>query len=346
MPLRDFDQVRERIHLRVEIRHIVQGVLLVATLVGAAFAGGIWYARERPVPAVAADAATASASPEGLPPAAVAVARATTPSDETPIVPTPVVVAVAAPDAAVAPEPAPHEPEPATAARDVARADAPSAEPSPEQFATSPGERAVTPSELAVAAAAPTKAPEVAVVVPVAPAPIAPKPVPVPAPPVAPTPVVAVAPPAAPGKPPAPAPVVRSPAPRGLGLFGTLRMAPTVAVVASVTPAAAALDDKSRATPPHKPVVKAREDDIRPPPVSGHYVIQIKAFRDQKEALAFETDLRGKGHAPKLTSIEVPEKGTFYRVRLGPFDSLDAARAAQKQFEAAEGHVTILLAVP
>ncbi len=346
MPLRDFDQVRERIHLRVEVRHIAQGVLLVLTLVGAAFAGGVWYARQQPPAAAeAANEPAAAPAPAGLPPAAVAMADDASRATESPIYPTPVALA-----------PAPEPPPALEAAPDAAiarAADADTPEPTAEQLATAPGERAISPAEVAAAVPA-AKPPAVA-----PPPPNAAKPVTVQAaapapPPAAKAAVVAVQAPQ-PARPavvaPPPVVVAKAPAPHGLGLFGTMRMAPTVALVAAAPPAlkpavVALADEKAHAPQVHKPVVRPREDDVRPPPPSGHYVIQVKAFRDAAEAKAFEADLRGKGHAPKLTSIEVPDKGTFYRVRLGPFDSLDAARAAQKQFEAAEGHMTILLGVP
>ncbi len=327
MPLRDFDQVRERIQLRIEVRHIAQGVVLVLVLVGAAFAGGGWYARQAaPTPARGVTA-TFQPAPDGLPPAAVALAEAASRMAEAPIYPKPAVIAVA-PDAAptVDPEAVAAEPPPADPG-----APEPPPEPSAEQLATAPDERTVSPAEVA-AANAPAAAEAVKSAAPVAVPPAAA---------VAPKAVMPVAPP--------PAAVVKTAAPHGLGLFGTLRMAPTVALVSAAPPAVAAAKPVAPATAPvpaRKPVVHPREDDVRPPTVSGHYVIQVKAFRDEAEAKAFETDLRAKGHAPKLTSIDVPDKGTFYRVRLGPFDSLEAARAAQKQFEAAESEVTILLAVP
>ena len=124
-------------------------------------------------------------------------------------------------------------------------------------------------------------------------------------------------------------------------------MPPTPAQIAAPAPVAkpaAAVQPQPAA---HKPVVvRQRDDDVRPAQPPGHYVIQIRAIQDKAEAKAFEAELRAHGHAPKLTTYEVPDKGTFYRVRLGPFDSLEAARTAQKQFEAAEHLVTILLAVP
>lgn len=355
MPLRDFDQVRERIHLRVEVRHLVQGGVALVAVVGAAFAGGIWYARQQPVAPTVAASPTPGPVAEGLPPAAVALAEAASRVAETPIYPKPATA-------------------PAVAALDTPAADAAAApEPVEEQLATAPGERAVTAAEVAAATPEPAAKPEPAALPqpePVAkPAPaVAPVAVAKPEPIAKPTPVVVPAapvPPPAVAKPVAPAPpavVVKPAAPHGLSLFGTLRMAPTVALVSAMAPTPVAPPPASPAKPPvankppvetkppvvvaHKPPIHQRDDDVRPPPVTSHYVIQIKAIQDAAEAKAFEAELRGKGHAPKLTTYDVPGKGTFYRVRLGPFDSLEAARTAQKQFEAVEGHVTILLGVP
>ena len=331
MPLRDFDQVRERIHLRVEVRHLVQGGVALVAVVGAAFAGGIWYARQQPVAPTVAASPTPGPVAEGLPPAAVALAEAASRVAETPIYPKPATA-------------------PAVAALDTPAADAAAApEPVEEQLATAPGERAVTAAEVAAATPEPAAKPDPAAL---------PQPEPIAKPPPLVVPAAPVPPPAV-AKPVAPAPpavVVKPAAPHGLSLFGTLRMAPTVALVSAMAPTPVAPPPASPAKPPvetkppvvvaHKPPIHQRDDDVRPPPVTSHYVIQIKAIQDAAEAKAFEAELRGKGHAPKLTTYDVPGKGTFYRVRLGPFDSLEAARTAQKQFEAVEGHVTILLGVP
>ena len=81
-------------------------------------------------------------------------------------------------------------------------------------------------------------------------------------------------------------------------------------------------------------------------PAVGRYMVQIKAFRAQVDADAFAEELRSKGHTVAVSSVEVADKGQFFRVRMGPFGTLDAARAAQKRLEQAEGHATIILATP
>ena len=358
MPLRDFDQVQERIHVRLEVRHVVQAVAVGVALLGVAFGAGAWWAgRQPPSPPGAPILAQAPVTPpsaEG--PVAVPSAPSTA---EAPIVP---VVARLEPHAA---EPAGlraelDEPAPAEAApAEAAAADDGAGN---QQLATAPEEREV---------------PRVDPPMPAAPAPVVPpaKPAPVPEKVAAPAiahvpetaPVAAAPTPAtkpavvAAALPPPPAPVVRRPVelpartltPPGLTLIGTARMVPAASlapppppVVAKVVPDAAKPAPAAPA-PVRKPVAtRPHDDEARAAPVLGHYIIQIKAFRNADEAKSFEEDLRSRAWVPKLSSIEVPDKGTYYRVRLGPYDSLDAARAAQKKFEAAEGHVTILIAVP
>ncbi len=75
-------------------------------------------------------------------------------------------------------------------------------------------------------------------------------------------------------------------------------------------------------------------------------MVQIKAFRAQVDADAFAEELRTKGYTVAVSAVEVEDKGQFFRVRMGPFGTLDAARAAQKKLEQAEGHATIILATP
>ncbi len=55
------------------------------------------------------------------------------------------------------------------------------------------------------------------------------------------------------------------------------------------------------------------------------FTVQVASLPDRKEAEAFASRLRQQGLAPIVTAAEIPGKGTFYRVRLGRFDSRDEA---------------------
>ncbi|EAU61896.1 adventurous gliding motility protein I [Stigmatella aurantiaca DW4/3-1] len=57
----------------------------------------------------------------------------------------------------------------------------------------------------------------------------------------------------------------------------------------------------------------------------GAFTLQISAFQSREEADRFAARLRDRGYAPYILSAEVPNKGTWYRVRMGSFPSRDAA---------------------
>lgn len=57
----------------------------------------------------------------------------------------------------------------------------------------------------------------------------------------------------------------------------------------------------------------------------GAFTLQISAFQNRPEAERFAAKLRDRGYAPYILTAEVPNKGTWYRVRMGSFPSKDAA---------------------
>ncbi len=71
----------------------------------------------------------------------------------------------------------------------------------------------------------------------------------------------------------------------------------------------------------------------REPESSGKFTLQLSAFQDRGEADAFMATVKGAGYGAYVVSAEVEGKGTFYRVRLGNYDSYDRAVAAKAEFE-------------
>jgi cell division protein FtsN len=61
--------------------------------------------------------------------------------------------------------------------------------------------------------------------------------------------------------------------------------------------------------------------------------LQLSSFDDRAGADSFRAKLTRAGYAAYVVETEVPDKGTWYRVRLGRYDSYDAAVTAKKQFE-------------
>jgi DedD protein len=87
----------------------------------------------------------------------------------------------------------------------------------------------------------------------------------------------------------------------------------------------------------------ARGDEPEAPKAGAKaFTIQIKAFRAKDEAREFMAMLLQSGHKAFLTTADVPNKGRFYRVRLGKFSTMEAADRKRKAFERAEGFQTIV----
>jgi len=67
----------------------------------------------------------------------------------------------------------------------------------------------------------------------------------------------------------------------------------------------------------------------------GRFTLQLSSFQDRGEAEAFLTAMKSAGYQPYLTEADVGGKGTFYRVRLGSYRSLEAANDAKAEYEKA-----------
>lgn len=314
--LRDFEKVRERIILRVEPKHIAQWLIAALLLAAVAFVGG--YV-----------AGTRGYRPAWLDPR---FAQAVAPADA-PIV-APGAAAAASPlPIAVAAQPSPAVAEPGL---EVATAD-------PQEQVIAAGDVAPTPTVAGAAGPEPeVAASSVAALGDAGFLPAASAEIPPPAADAA-TPPTQVGAAAATPVPPEPT-AARAKVSKAGG-----RSAESQAT-AQASKGKPVSSDGAEAGEP-APVDQAPATDVpKLPragrPAAGKYVLQIKAFRNQSEADAFAEELRGKGYTVAVSSVEVLDKGQFFRVRMGPFGTLEAARAAQKKLEQAEGHATIILATP
>jgi cell division septation protein DedD len=65
------------------------------------------------------------------------------------------------------------------------------------------------------------------------------------------------------------------------------------------------------------------------------FTLQLSSFQDRSEAEAFLSATKAAGFQPYLTEADVSGKGTFYRVRLGSYRSLEAAGDAKAEYEKA-----------
>ncbi|MGK9476068.1 SPOR domain-containing protein [Melioribacter sp. OK-6-Me] len=57
----------------------------------------------------------------------------------------------------------------------------------------------------------------------------------------------------------------------------------------------------------------------------GKYVIQVSAWRSKTKAENVASDLKRDGHNAFVLKVDIPGKGTWYRVRIGNFESVQEA---------------------
>ena len=80
-----------------------------------------------------------------------------------------------------------------------------------------------------------------------------------------------------------------------------------------------------------------------PPGKEGGYQLQVSSFRTQSEADQFAAQLRARGHKAYVIEANVPNRGTWYRVRIGPFPSQHAAASYRVGFEGREHVVPFII---
>jgi DedD protein len=121
-------------------------------------------------------------------------------------------------------------------------------------------------------------------------------------------------------------------------------------------PAQAVLEATPIVTRPRDALTRAASDigqingaattsDTSPAGHDGGYQLQVSSFHTQSEAQAFADQLRARGHKAYVVEAHVPNRGTWFRVRVGPFGSQHAAAAYRASFEERE-HVVPFIVPP
>ncbi len=77
----------------------------------------------------------------------------------------------------------------------------------------------------------------------------------------------------------------------------------------------------------------------------GGYQLQVSSFATPSEAKSFAQQLRARNHKAYIVEAHVPGRGTWYRVRIGPFANQHAASQYRADFEARE-HVVPFIVPP
>jgi DedD protein len=134
-----------------------------------------------------------------------------------------------------------------------------------------------------------------------------------------------------------------------------LRAEAPASVVPTTLPAAVAAGGAARVfARPAADALVARMPSAEPgeAPVPAHagsdgaYTVQVISYNQREEAEAFAAALRVRGHHAFTTSADIPGRGRHFRVRIGPFETLHAAEAFRREFEARERMATIVVRRP
>ena len=145
-------------------------------------------------------------------------------------------------------------------------------------------------------------------------------------------------PPSAPSDPPVKSAVTSGPVAAKLTPEDAPAPPPMMTTQAQKTAPPVAASSEDDATNEAKPASKPAPGALPKTAPARTYTLQVKAARDKGAADAFVEVLRAKGFKPHLILVDLPEKGRFYRVRLGRFDSMPEARAFQRRYKATSGH--------
>jgi DedD protein len=79
---------------------------------------------------------------------------------------------------------------------------------------------------------------------------------------------------------------------------------------------------------------------------AGGYQLQTSSFRNEEEAGLFATALRRRGHRAYVEPAQVAGRGSWFRVRIGPFRSKIEAATYRAEFEKREHLVPFLVEPP
>lgn len=90
-------------------------------------------------------------------------------------------------------------------------------------------------------------------------------------------------------------------------------------------------------------IPQAANEELAPSGEDGLYTLQVISYRTPGEAQRFAMSLRRRGHRAFVTDAEVPDRGRFWRVRVGPFETRREASSYRQAFEQDENMNTIVI---
>lgn len=87
----------------------------------------------------------------------------------------------------------------------------------------------------------------------------------------------------------------------------------------------------------------ARDGLTAGPAKRGEYTVQVSAYQSLAEARTYATKLERDGHKPFIVRAQINGKGTWFRVRLGRFETENQAKRAKQILAGADIPAWVLL---
>ena len=96
-------------------------------------------------------------------------------------------------------------------------------------------------------------------------------------------------------------------------------------------------------TPREKPAIKS--EDVTVPAGKDavgktqamKYALQWGSYKNRAMAEEIEKDLKRKGYDVYIFQVDIPDKGTWYRIKIGTFDDLERVKSAAADIQKREG---------
>lgn len=111
----------------------------------------------------------------------------------------------------------------------------------------------------------------------------------------------------------------------------------------ALTEAPRLVDTAARDTLVQESIPTARIGEPADEGHDGEYTIQVISYDSADGAQAFAAGLRARGHRAFVMRAQVEGRGTMYRVRIGPFETMGQASAYRARFEGEEHMNTIVI---
>jgi len=99
------------------------------------------------------------------------------------------------------------------------------------------------------------------------------------------------------------------------------------------TPAAAKVEKPAAAPAPPVAPPPAPAPPAAPAAPGKPLTVQVAAVKSEEEARQLSERLRQRGYAAYIEPIAIPDKGTWYRVRMGEFPSKEFARSTMERLQ-------------